>query len=57
MRFISDILLITGAAAVGYAAWLFDPTLGIATNGTFLMICGLARGRAEAAAEKNGGAR
>jgi hypothetical protein len=55
MKYLSDFLLLVGAGAISYGAWRLDPTAGIITAGSLLLLAGIARGRAEAVVIRGGG--
>jgi len=54
MRVATDIMLLTGAAAMAYGAWDLLPAAGWITGGALLLLAALARGRAEAMAPRDG---
>lgn len=48
MRYLADALLVTGAGAVSYGAWVWFEPAGFITGGSLLLLAGLATARAEA---------
>lgn len=50
MRWVADVLLVTGAALVSYGAWVWFEPAGYITGGALLLAGGLGAARAEAMA-------
>lgn len=51
MKFVTDLLLLAGAAVVTYGTWSIHPSAGAIVGGVLLMTGGLLRGRAESLAQ------
>lgn len=54
MKHLSDILILAGASAVVYGAWLLQPEVALIVGGALVLALGLAGARIEAIARRSG---